>query len=477
MEWCYMNKKIFTLVIFSFTAALFGQPREISLDEAIKIALQNNREIKVAKLDVEKAEARVSEAFGYALPSLDVTAGFSHFLQKPKMSFPDFGAMMNNATYGVLFNEGIIPYDPDKIMPMDFKLQTFAQSNNYKAQAQITQILFNSAVFRGIGASHIYLNLAKENLKRTISKTVFDIKKAFYAVLLTRDLNNIAQTRFTNANEHLKNIKSMRAQGLVSDFDVLQAEVQVENIRPVLIKLHNANIDAKNGLKVLLNIPVDTEIAVLGEMNYQKETLPKETELVKEAKRSNLNLRTLKIKKQLDEEFAAIDRGGYWPTLAAFGNYTYAGSGEDLDFQNYSSSTIGVSFSINLFQGGRTSNKVQQDVIVARQTEEQIRGLTDATEMQVKSKLNDLKRVQKQIEAMERNVALSKKAYDIAESRYQEGEGSQLEVKDADIAYKDAQVNYTTAVHDYLIAKASLYNLIGRIDEKYYKYVTEYLNK
>jgi outer membrane protein TolC len=464
-------------MVMLFVVQLAAQENELTLDDAIKIALKNNRQIEIAKMDVEKAEQKVSEAFGYALPSVDVSAGYTHFLQKPKMSFPDFEAMLNNSTYGVLFNEGIIPYDASKFMPMDFKLQTFAQSDNFKTEANVSQILFNSAVFRGIGASEIYLNLAKENLKRTIAKTVLDVKKAFYGVLLTKDLYEIAQARFTNANEHLNNIKAMKEQGLVSDFAEMQAEVQVENIRPILVQLKNANIDATNGLKILLNISQEEEVKIIGEMDYREEELPTQEELIAEAKKANLSISTLKIKNQLDEEFAAIDRGGYWPTVVAFGNYTYAGSGEDFSFNNYSSSTVGLSFSINLFQGGRTKHKVEQDMIAAKQTGEQIKSLTDATEMQVKSKYNDLLRVRKQIKAMKKNVDLAQRAYQIAENRYKEGEGSQLEVKDADVSLTNAKVNYTNAVHDYLVAKAALYDLVGRIDKQYYSYVSEYLSE
>ena len=161
-----MKLKLILLMVMLFVVQLAAQENELTLDDAIKIALKNNRQIEIAKMDVQKAEEKVSEAFGYALPSVDVSAGYTHFLQKPKMSFPDFEAMLNNSTYGVLFNEGIIPYDASKFMPMDFKLQTFAQSDNFKTEANVSQILFNSAVFRGIGASEIYLNLAKENLKR-----------------------------------------------------------------------------------------------------------------------------------------------------------------------------------------------------------------------------------------------------------------------------------------------------------------------
>ncbi len=470
-------KKIFFLTLL-FLTPVFAQTHDtlrVNLDQAIRLALKNNREIRIAKLDVQKARAAVKEAFGYALPSLDFSAGFTHFIQKPRMPFPDFKAMLNNATYGVLFQEGLLPYDPNKFLPIKFKLQSFARTNSYQAEAKVTQILFNSAVFRGIGASQIYLNLSKENLKRAIAKTVLDVKKAFYGVLLTRQLEQIAQSRFTNAQAHLRNIKAMRAQGLLSDFVEMQATVQVENIRPMLLQLRNAHEDALNGLKIIMNIDQNTPLKVIGQLQYQKETLPTEQALIKEAKKRNLSLHVLKIKNQLDDELTAVDRGGYWPTLAAFGNYSYTGTGEGWDFQTYTSSTVGLSLSINLFQGGRTLHKVQQDQIAAKQTLEQIHTLTDGIEMQVKSKLNDLKRVQKQIEAMKRNVDLAQRAYEMAEHRYQVGEGSELEVKDADLQLNNARTNYAKAVHDYLLAKAALYNLIGRVDAVYYDLYAEYL--
>lgn len=466
--------------ILVFLAPIFAQSVntvKINLDQAIRLALQNNREIKVAKMDVEKARAAVAEAFGYALPSVDFSASFTHFLQKPRMAFPDFKAMLNNATYGVLFQEGLLPYDPSKFLPLDFKLQTFARTNSYQAEAKITQILFNSAVIRGIGASEIYLNLSRENLKRSVAETIFNVKKAFYGVLLTQKLYDIARSRFLNAEEHLKNIKAMRAQGLLSDFVEMQATVQVENIRPILLQLQNAHIDALNGLKIVLKMDQDTPLEIIGSMEYRQEPLPDEKDLISEAKEQNLTLHTLKIKKQLDDELTAVDRGGYWPTLAAFGNYTYAGTGEGWDFQHYTSSTVGVSLSINLFQGGRTRHKVQQDKIVAMQTQEKIKNFSDAIEMQVKSKLNDLKRVQKQIEAMKSNMDLAERAYKMAENRYKVGEGSELEVKDADLELNNARTNYARAVHDYLVAKAALYNLVGRVDEKYYDVFADYLEK
>ena len=75
-----------------------AQERILTLDAAVNIALKKNRDISIAVLNVQKAGAAVDEAFGYALPSLDLSGSFSHFLKKPKMLFPDFEALLTNAS-------------------------------------------------------------------------------------------------------------------------------------------------------------------------------------------------------------------------------------------------------------------------------------------------------------------------------------------------------------------------------------------
>lgn len=461
------------MLLLLFSTVLWTQPQSLTLDQAVEMAIQNNREVKIAKLELEKANSAVKEAFGYALPSLDVSANFSHFLEKPKMPFPDFEAMLTNATYNTLFEENVLPRDDSKFLPMSTKLQSFAQENNYEATAQLTQILFNSAVFRGIGASQIYKDLAREQLKDALGKTSLDVTKAYYGVILSRELLEITRTRFENASEHLSTIRSMRTQGLISDFDEMQAEIQVANIRPVIMQMENVLLSAENGLKLLLNIPQNTDIFIDGKMQYDASVLNSDAELIAEALEGNLTINTLRIKNQLDKEFAAINRGEYWPTLAAFGNYSFAGSAEGSDFQNYKSSMVGLSFSINLFQGGRTARKVEQANIVARQTDTQIGMLKDATALSVTSKLNELRRVQNLIELMQRNIELAKRAYQIATHRYAEGLGSELEVKDADVALSQAKTNYTNSVYEYIIAKAELENLAGKINPKYINDVLE----
>jgi outer membrane protein len=456
---------LFAVIILAGPAT--AQKRVITLDEAVHFALKNNRDVKIAQMNVSKAEAAVREAFGYALPTVDLTASYYHFLEKPKMAFPDFAAMLGNATYGILFDEGVLPRDDSKFQPIGSTLQSFVQTNNFESTVQATQILFNSAVFRGIGTSQIYLDLSKEELKRTAATVVLEVEKTFYGVLLSKELHEITQASFSNASENLRNVRALHEQGLVAEFDFLQAEVRVENIRPVLLQMENNLSMARDGLKILLNIEQAEDIDVDGEFLYDDDLLPDENESIRTALENNFSIRSMQLKLQVDDAFIALDRSDYWPTIAAFANYNYAGSADNFKFQRYSYATVGVAFSINLFRGTQTYNRVQQAELNLNQSEEQYSQLEDFVIAQVKFRINELRKVKASLQAQERNVKLAERAYELATLRYKEGTGSQLEIENSDIALRQARINRLQSVYDYILSKANLSQLLGSTDPSY----------
>ena len=457
---------LLTIILLPHLAS--AQIKVFTLDEAINTAISNNRDISISVLNTKKSQAAVNEAYGYAMPSIDASADFSHFLKKPLMPFPDFGALLTNATYSILFDENVIPRDDSKFVPVETQLQSFALNNAYTASLTLTQIIFSSTVLEGIGASQTYYELAKSELQNTVSKTVLSVQKAFYNVLLAKAVLDITYGSFTNSQENFENVKALYSEGLVSEFDKLQAEVQVENIRPIVLRMENVLKSSKDGFKIALGIAQSEEVDVSGEIVLEPLDLIDENDLIEEALASNFNIKTLDLKKQVDEAFIQLDVSRYWPTLAGFANYSYAGSSDAWNYQNYSYSTIGLNLSINLWEGNRTKNRVEQSTITYKQTEEQLLQLKDYTTLEVKSKVQELDRVKSLVEVQERTVLLAQRAYDIAEVRYQEGAGSQLELRNANQELSQARLNRVQAIYSYLVTKYELDQLLGRTDPQYF---------
>jgi len=465
-------KKIILLILL-IPFVISAQPKIYTLEDAIGQALMNNKNISVSQLEVSKASATVAEAFGYALPKLDLSGNFSHFIKKPKIPFPDFEALLTNATYSILFDENVIPRDDSKYMPVENILQSFSLANAYSTDLTLTQTLFSSAVFEGIGASKIYYNLSQAELNNTVSKTVLDVQRAFYGVMLAKAVLDIAQASFDNAQDNFNNVEAYYNQGMASEFDKLQAEVQLENIRPYVLQMQNVLINTKNRLKIVLGEDQAQEIEVVGDFSLIIYENIDDDKLIAEALNNNFDITSLELKKQVDEAFIQLDVAEYWPNIAAFGNYSYAGTSDQWNFQNYSSFTVGLSFQMNLWQGNRTKNAVQQSTITSKQTEQQLLLLKDAVTANVKEKISELKRVQSLIDVQTRTVDLAQRAYDISLIRYREGAGSQLELQNSDQALRQAKVNKTQSIHSYIITKHELEQLLGRTDPSYLSQFTE----
>lgn len=470
------GKKVRYIIYWGFFLAAIisagqaiSQTKTYDLQSAIDYSIKHNRELKLANLEIERANAAVREAYGYALPTVDLSASLSHFLEKAKMPFPDFRALLTNSTYGVLFDEGLLPRDESKFLPMETSLQSFALANNYEAALNVSQILFNSAVFTGIGSAGKYLETSKVMFKAQMSKTVLNVQKAFYSALLMKEMNTVIKSSFTTFEATVKNIKLLYDEGMVSEYDYLQMKVQLENFKPRVIEADNGYQLSLDVLKMAMAMDKSEVIDITGSYDLSQIDVPNYEATVSEAMSKNLDIMSLEYKKMIDEAMVDLEKANYFPTIAAFGNITYAGTADDFNFLHYNSSLVGLNLSINLYNGGRTNNKVQQQLINVYKTNEQIKTLRDGIALNVKSKILDLQRIRENINSTVENVALSERAYNIAEIRLKEGSGTQLELINAEQAKRDAILNKYRAINDYYNAKFELDNLLGNLDQKYIK--------
>jgi len=449
-----------------------------TLEKAIEEALQHNHQTKMALRSIDSAQAVVHEAYGYAYPNVDFSAMYYHFIEKTRMPFPDFEALLTNATYSIFAAEGVQTrngiFDEEmlkqRLRPLKYKLQSFTLNNNFDTKVEVSQIIFNSAVFRGIGVSGEFLQVTKTMLKSVIADVVRDVKLAFYGVLLADEFLKISEEALDNFEKNLANVKSLRDSGLVSEFDLLQAEVSLENFRPQVYNAKNALKNAKDGLKLILGKSPEEEIDVQGVFEYSDETLPNADNMVNQSYKSNFTLNTLVKKRNVDEAVIDLYRSEYWPMLTAFGNYSFSGASDNFNFQTYQSSVVGLNLQINLFKGGRTSQKVEQAQIGISQTDEQIIQYKQFLAAQIRAKILELEKVKIMIEAQDHNIMLPDRAMQIAISRFKEGQGTQLEVLNSQIEQRKARINRLQSVYEYLTAKFQLENLIGNVSNDYLNY-------
>jgi len=447
MQRTYIRWFSFVLAVVAVSTLGFGaqqQKRILTVDEAIKIALQKNQDLTSARLEIEKANAQVNEAIGTALPSLNFTGRYSRALKKPVFFLPDFDDLNSGRTIPIEIGS-------DHAIEMTVSAQ---------------QILFNSAVFTGVGASKIYQDAAKEMYRARQLETVTKVRKAFYSVLLANEVAEMMRENLKNAEANLKNVRLMKDQGLVSEYDELRATVGVENLRPVVIQAENNYALSIDGLRVTMGVAPTEEYQVQGSFTFTAVDAGILSDAMETVLQNNPSLGAMRHQVDVNKAFVSIQRSNYLPTLAAFGNYQYQTAQNDLKISTrdfIGSSVVGLQLSVNLFEGLQTNARVDQAKVEVRKSEEQLNSVENNIRTAVHSVILQLQQSQKRIEAQGKTVEQAERGYQIATTRFTSGSGTQLEVNDAQLALTQAKVNRMQAMYDYVIAAAELDQLLGRL--------------
>jgi outer membrane protein len=417
-----------------------------TLPEVIRTAMRLNHDLASARLEVERADARVREAIGYALPKLDLQAQYSRALKKQVFFLPDF----NDLSSG-------------RVQPIEI-----GSDHSVTMSLSATQILFNSAVFTGVGTAQVYSDAARDVLRAKEAETAANAKKAFYGVLVAAEVAAMMRESMTNAGDNLRNVQAMTAQGLTSEYDQLRAEIAVANLTPEVMNAENGYSLALNGLKSAMGTPFEEAIQVEGTLEFEPLPDERSAAAVESVLVMNPVLRAARHQAEVNDAFVAIERSNYLPTLAAFGNYQWQAQKNDLRMSTQdlvSSAMVGLSLSMNIFTGLQTNARVEQARLEFRKSEEQVMGLETSLRTLVESITLRLRRARERVEAQGKTVEQARKGYRIASTRFSSGSGTQLEVRDAQLALTQSRLNRVQAIYDYLVAAADLDQVLGRLPD------------
>lgn len=436
-------KKILSVFII-LSALLLAQTKQasvIDLDQAINLALDKNADLKIALMEINKSEEKLREARSGLFPKLDVSGQYQRYIDKPVIFLPPGSPLGQTLTIG--------------------------SDNSYSAAASLSVPLFAWSLYKGIELASDALTISQENYRSVKNKVVGDVKKAFLAVLLTRETKDVMQQSLKNAEDNFENIKKLNSAGTLSDYDVLRAEVQVENLKPTVLQMENNYVLSLEALKVTIGLDANQDIDVIGEMNFEEPyQIPTQQDVIDELIKNNPQLAILENQVKLNDRNISLEQSAYLPTLAGFGSYQYQAQANDFKFSDYNwvkTFVLGLQLQVPIFNGFKTQARVSQAEIGLDQSVEQKRNFTEALKTQALSILYRVEQAVKRIEGQNKTVSQAAEGYEIAKRRLANSVAIQLEVNDAELALRQAKLNRLQAIYDLKVAEADLENVLGRI--------------
>lgn len=418
-------------------------PIVLTLEKAIALALEQNRDIMIAAQDRYKADAQETEAWSGALPQLNISGNYTRNIKKPVLFIP-----------------------PNSIINPSNSVQQFelGSDNAYTMGASLSQPLFSRKVGVALDIAELYSQYADKALQATEQDVLRGVRKAFYGVLLAKKLADANRQGFDVVKANFENVQSQYRHGTAAEFDLLRAEVQLANTEPLLISAENALVLASYALKNILSIPLDQDIAVEGEFVFEAVPQAMLDEARKTALTTNPTIIGLSLQESLLEKNIAIVKATYFPSVNLIGSYQWQTQDNTFQFRNYNwanSLNFGVQLSYTLFDGFATSARAQQALVDKEKVHYTLLKAEEGLKIQIQSAELRMAEARKRIEGQEKSLTQAEKAVRIAQTRYKSGVGTQLELLDTQVAMTRTQTNYAQAIYDYLVAKADWQYAIG----------------
>jgi outer membrane protein len=422
---------------------LLAQKNVLTLEDAIKIALENSNQVKLAQLEILKSDEKLVEARSALIPRIGASGSYSRYLKKPVLFLPP------DSPFGRLTG-GVIEIGFD---------------NSYLGAISLQMPLFSWNLYAGIRSALKGKSLAEQAYKSVTLKTIADVKKAFYGALLARENYKITKIRVDLAEDNLKNVENLYRQGIASEYDYISAQVQYQNLLPLLIQAENNLELAKNALKLVLGIDVKEDIEIEGEMKVDSLIGVDYASSLKDLYEKNPDLKQAELQVELSREIVSLEVSGHLPSLFLTGNLQYQAQANDFNFNQYRwirTTFIGLQIQIPIFNGFGTQARVDQAQASFQQAIERLNFTKQALENELKNTIYRIEQSGRRIESQKRAVELAELGYKIARKRFESGVGTQLEVSNAEVNLAQARLNYSQAIYDYLIAMSELEKLTGK---------------
>lgn len=414
------------------------QAQEIlSLEEAVKIALENNYEIKIAKNNLKIDETNNNLGNAGLLPTISANLTNNNSQLNTTQTQADGsvrtldGAKNMNLSYGVGLDWTIFD-----------GLSMFAR----KEQLSVLEAQ------------------GKSELQATILNRISDVYLTYYDLVQQQQVMASIDSAIVISNQRVTTAQNRYSIGKAAKLEVLNAQVDLNTDKSLLLGQKELYKNTKIKLNELLARDLQTEFKVVQEITFDENLVY--NELKELAAKQNPQLQAQILNKKIADLNLKQVKGNRYPTVRLTSGYNFTRSEASLGFITQSSGqgfVYGVSASVPIFNGF-LQNKREK---AAKYEVENVSFLVDqqklALESQMASFYQSYQTNLELIKVEEENVAIAKQNLEITLAKFRIGTITTIEVRTAQQNYIEASVRYATAQYNTKLSEINLKELAGTL--------------
>lgn len=430
---------VFFTILIAGTAPAVGQtdPRPLSLQDVIDLALQANLGIKRSQEEINAAQAARNASRTSFLPSLGSSYSYIHRNQE-------------RTSPSLLTGRDIVSSPQDQYTFSTFLRQPLFTGFRLLNEYRLSEL--------GLDRAEVAVNVTRQDV-------ILDAKNAYFGVLKNLKLLDVAQQTVKSIAAQRDVSENFYKVGLSPLNDLLQTQVQLANAKQQLtVALNNLEI-ARAQFNTVLRRPVNTPVLLTDDVAHAPYRATLE-ECFQSAQQNRLEVHVANLDIEIAEKQVKLSEKDYFPVVDLVG--TYARTGDDWHAHGGEGITDSAGWNIQatatwtFWEWGKTGYGRKEKLARLAQSKYRKAELLDTINLDVKQAYLRVKEAEENIATVEQAVEQAKENLRITEEQYKEQVATQTDVLIAQTLLTQTETNYTNALFDFKIAKAVLLRAIGQ---------------
>ena len=419
------------------TVQYAGEARHLTLSEAVHMAIEQSRVLKIARLKVSESEARKAGARSAYFPSLKNESNILHVTDLQNVSIPA-GAFGNAG--------GALLPSLDTILPQG--RNTFYTSGTQLSQP-LTQL---SRIHDSNRIAAAEVAISRDELKNAENDIAIRVHSLFYGVLIAKLQRKAAEQQAQYAGANLNESEENVRNGDALNVAAIQGKATVLESQQAVLTADLQLSDLTAELDELLGLPLDTKLDLDDSVPTGSDSLSRE-EYVQAAMLQNPQVKAAEEAIAKAEAAVASAKTAYIPDVTAYVRQSYQ---DGLPFLARNFGTFGVNMTWDLFDFGKRRAAVRERQDELEEARENLRRAQDEVAVSIARSYNKVERTKNLIDVAQEVVKLRQESERLARNQNAQGVVMVSDYRQAAAATYRAQADLLQANLGYLLARAEL---------------------
>ena len=453
----FMRKYFLMFVLLGLITQGYSQDKKeilkLSISDAQTFALQNNRTVQSAKIDIQSADKKVWENLATGLPQVNVAANYLHQFKVPELSF---GPVLdvNSLPDGVLTKQNIMDaYKDSPLIPLGVM-------DNTTIDITLSQLIFSGQYLVGLQATKVLKQLTEKSLVKTEDQTKESVAGTYYLVLVLTENARLLHASLVSIDQTYNELVKMNEEGLNEETDVDQVKISKSNIQTLITSLESQKEISMKLLKFQLGVGFDQVVELTDSLPgiIQQGNVRYLTSPVFDVNKS-INYQLVNEQERISGLLLQLEKSKYLPTISAF--YRHEEQTNQPSFNFAVKDVVGASLSLPIFTTGMRNARVSQAKFDLMKSQLAKADAEQGLIMEFETARSNYQTAFSNFNTNRESMNLSKKVYDKTVIKYKEGVSSSFELTQNQNQFLTAESNYYNSVLSLLNAKAKLDRILS----------------